>query len=69
MLFNRRTFMQASLAASVSVAAETSHAAWLLNSSNPIRIGVAGLGSSASEHLALYAAIPGARVTRMTLPH
>ncbi len=65
MLLTRRTFMQTSLAASVSVAAESSHARWLLNSSNPIRIGVAGLGSSASEHLALYGAIPGARVAHI----
>jgi hypothetical protein len=65
MLLTRRTFVQSSLAASLSIAAEATRAHWLLSPSDPIRVGIAGLGLSASEHIALYAAIPGARVAHL----
>lgn len=65
MFVTRRTFVQTSIAASLAVAAESTHTSWLLSSSDPLHIGIAGLGPSAPEHLALYAAIPGARVTHI----
>jgi hypothetical protein len=68
MFVTRRKFVQSSIAASIAVAAESTHTGWLLSSSDPLRIGIAGLGPSAPEHLALYAAIPGAKVTHIADP-
>lgn len=62
MLLTRRTFVQSSLAASLAAAIQATRATWLLQPNDPVRIAVAGLGPNASEHLALYAAIPGVQV-------
>jgi hypothetical protein len=62
MLLTRRSFMHYSLAAGLASAAEATRSHWLLSSSRQVRVGVAGLGASASEHLALFSAIPGAEI-------
>lgn len=68
MHLSRRTFMQACMTASVGVAAEAARTPWLLNGPDPIRVGIAGLGVASSEHLALYSAIPGARIEHIADP-
>jgi hypothetical protein len=60
--FTRRTFLQSSLATGLVAAAEATRSRWLLSSAGPVRIGIAGLGASATQHLALFAAIPGAEI-------
>jgi hypothetical protein len=65
-ILTRRTFVQSSLAASLAVAAESTRAGWLLESHDPIRVAVAGLGPAASEHIALYAALPGVQIVGLT---
>jgi len=66
MPLSRRTFLQCSLAASLATAAEVISSHWLLSTDSPVRIGIAGLGASAPEHLALFAAVPGAHVIGLT---
>jgi hypothetical protein len=61
-LLTRRTFLHSSLVAGLASAAEATRTRWLLSSTGPVRVGVAGLGASALEHLALFAAIPGAEI-------
>ena len=68
MLLTRRTFMQSSLVASLSVVAEATCGTWLLRPNDPVRIAVAGLGPTAAEHLSLYAAIPGVEVVGLADP-
>jgi hypothetical protein len=67
-LLTRRTFMQSSLVASLSVVAEATCGTWLLRPNDPVRIAVAGLGPTAAEHLSLYAAIPGVEVVGLADP-
>ena len=62
MLLTRRTFLHSSLVAGLASAAEATRSNWLLSSSGRVRVGVAGLGASASEHLALLSAIPGVEI-------
>jgi hypothetical protein len=62
MTLTRRSFIQSSLAAGLSSAAEATRSRWLLSATDRVRVGLAGLGASAWEHLALFAAIPGAEI-------
>ena len=65
MLLTRRTFVQSSLVDSLALAAEATRTRWLLNSSDCICDGLAGLSASASQHLAHYAAIPGVHIAHI----
>lgn len=62
MLLTRRSFIQSSLVAGLVSAAEATRSRWLLSTMDRVRVGLVGLGASASEHLALLAAIPGAEI-------
>jgi hypothetical protein len=68
MSLTRRTFLQSSLMAGLAGTAEATCTRWLLSSGDAVRIGIAGLGASASEHLALFATIPGARIVGLADP-
>jgi hypothetical protein len=54
--------------AGLAGAADATCTRWLLSSSDAVRIGIAGLGASASEHLALFATVPGARIVALSDP-
>jgi len=62
MTISRRSFLQSSLMAGLAGAADATCTRWLLSSNNAVRIGITNLGTSASEHLALLAAVPGAEI-------
>jgi hypothetical protein len=62
MLLTRRSFLHSSLVAGLASAAEATRSHWLLSSSGRVRVGVASLGASACEHLALLSAIPGVEI-------
>ena len=66
MSVTRRTFLQYSLAAGLTAAADATRSHWLLSRDRPMRIGVAGLGPFSEELLAIFAAIPGAQVIGIT---
>jgi hypothetical protein len=68
MLFSRRTFLQSTLSAGLAAAAEATGSRWLLKPVGRIRIGIAGLGATALDHLALFAAIPGAEIAGLADP-
>src|SRR5438309_969032 len=68
MLLSRRTFLQSTLTAGLAAAAEATGSRWLLRPVGGIRIGIAGLGATALDHLALFAAIPGAEIVGIADP-
>ena len=68
MLLSRRTFLQSTLTAGLAAAAEATGSSWLLRPVARIRIGIAGLGATALDHLALFAAIPGAEIVGLADP-
>jgi len=68
MLLSRRTFLQSTLAAGLAAAAEVTGTHWLLGPAGRLRIGIAGLGTAGSDHLALFAAIPGAEIVGLADP-
>ncbi len=68
MLLSRRKFLQSTVTAGLAAAAEATGSRWLLKPVGCIRIGIAALEATAWDHLALFAAIPGAEIVGLADP-